>query len=158
VTDGVKTWWNTRETREKGLILVALLLSVVLGVYQFALVPSARYREAQKTDFQTALEDHAMVSAAIVQRVSRAEPESANQPLQSVLSRTSELYGLSITRLLPADEGGLNVWLEGISPKLLYAWIGELERSHGVRVAKASLRRDEDRKTLTANLYMKREG
>jgi type II secretory pathway component PulM len=158
MTDAVRAWWSLREAREKWLIALAIILSLVLGIYQFALVPSASYRGEQRRAFEAALEARALVSTAIAQRASRREPERENQPLQSVLTRTSDLYGLSIARLAPGDDGGLNVWLEGVPPQLLYAWIGELERTHGVRVAKASLRREEAGEALTANLYMRREG
>jgi len=153
----IETWWKGLEGRERTLILVAGILLAVVVLYQFVLVPSRGYAETQAQRYRTALSELHEVRA-VAATVRQAElPETANQPLQSVLTNTASLYGLTITRLAPAEDDGLNLWLDGVSPQLLYAWIGDLERAHGVHVGKASLRADPEGGTISANVYMARD-
>ena len=153
----IQTWWAEREPRERQLILAALALIAVITLYQFVLVPSRAFAETQAQRYRTALSEQADVKAAAAQDRRSAAPASANQPLQSLLTNTAGLYGLSITRLAPAENDGLNLWMDGVAPQLLYAWIGDLETSHGVRVGKASVRLDPEGMTVSANFYMARE-
>ncbi|MEM7767983.1 MAG: type II secretion system protein M [Pseudomonadota bacterium] len=154
----IGTWWNGLEAREKQLILIAGVLSAVIGLYQLILVPSLGFADSQQQRYRAALSEQADVRAAAAQARTTAAPETANQPLQSVLTNTAGLYGLTITRLAPAENDGLNLWFDGVPPQILYAWIGDLERAHGVRVGKASLRNDPEGGTISANFYMARTG
>ncbi len=149
-------WWNAREAREKLLIAVAGLLTLTLAVWQFVLVPSSAFRDTQRRAFGQALSEHAFVVAASRATGNANEPATRDQPLQSVLSTTSDLYGLTMSRILPADENGLNVWFDSAEPALLYAWIGELERQHGVRVQRAVMRRNPEGTQVNANFFFTR--
>jgi len=153
----IQTWWTEREPRERQLLLIAGGLSAVLVLHQFIYLPSQAFADTQAQRHRTALSEYADVKVAARTATSRNAPETINQPLQSLLTNTAGLYGLSISRLSPAEDNGLNLWLDGVSPQLLYAWIGDLEASHGVRVGKASLRADPEGTTISANFYMSRD-
>lgn len=152
----IKTWWTEREPRERHLILTAIVISAAIVLYQFIFVPSQNFMAAQSQRYRTTLAEYSDVRSAAATAQSRAEPASSRQPLQSLLTNTAGLYGLTITRLSPAEDDGLNLWLDGVSPQLLYAWVGDLETSHGVRVGKASVRLDQDSNSVSANFYMSR--
>ncbi len=152
----LKQWWLDREPRERWLIAVAVFLSLAVVLYQFVLIPSAGFRADQKRAFSAALSEYAYVSDAARTLSGEAAAPSRSQPLQSVLTNTSDLYGLTISRLAPADASGLNVWFDDVPPELLYAWLGELEREHGVRVERAAVRRNPGTEAVNANLYLMR--
>ncbi|MEM0986509.1 MAG: type II secretion system protein GspM [Pseudomonadota bacterium] len=153
----IAAWWARLEVRERLLVMVAGVLALIVVLYQFMLVPAQGYAETQDMRFQTALSEYNDVRRVAQSAVGHSEPDSASQPLQVVLTNTAELYGLSITRIAPAEGNGLNLWLDDVSPQLVYAWIGDLENSHRIRVGKASLRADPDSDTVSANFYMSRD-
>ncbi len=153
----IRTWWSGLEARERMLVLVAGALVTVIVLYQFVLVPSRQYAESRTLRYRAALSEYQDVRAVAALAGEVRAPESAGQPLQSVLTRTAGLYGLTITRLAPAENDGLNLWLDDVSPQLLYAWLGDLERAHGVQVGKAALRADGEGNTVSASFYVSRE-
>lgn len=153
---GMQQWWLDREPRERWLIAVAVILSLVVAIYQFILVPSAKFRADQTRAFSTALSEYAYVSSATQTVTAKKSVPSRSQPLQSVLTTTSDLYGLTISRLAPAESNGLNVWFDDVAPELLYAWLGEIEREHGVRVERAAIRRNTGSEGVNANLFLVR--
>lgn len=153
----IRAWWSAREPRERILLLVALGLSLAAVLWQGVLVPSRMAVETAERRLESALVDLASVRAAREARAGARAAPTRDQPLQSVLSETADLYGLTISRISPAENEGLNIWLDEVSPQLLYAWISELEARHGVRVGKASLRREGESGRIAANLYLERD-
>lgn len=151
-----RQWWIDREPRERWLLGTAAILSLVVVAYQFILVPTAGFRADQKRAFSSALSEYAYVSAATRSVTARQSVPTRNRPLQAVLTNTSDLFGLTISRLAPAERDGLNVWFDSVSPELLYAWLGELEREHAVRVERAAIRRNPDSEDVNANLFLLR--
>jgi general secretion pathway protein M len=153
----LRTWWDARETRERLLILLAGILSGAIIAWQFIFLPSAKFRSDQERAFSAALGEYVYVTSVTqTMTASQARP-SRGQPLQAVLTNTSDLYGLTISRLLPADDEGLNVWIDTAPAQLLYAWIGDLEREHGVRVERAAIRRNQAGDGVNANLFLRRQ-
>ncbi|MEL6781979.1 MAG: type II secretion system protein GspM [Pseudomonadota bacterium] len=151
-------WWTAREAREQLLIIVAAILAVAVALFQFGLIPSATARDRAERAYANALAENADVRKAAARRVKTADAASRNEPLQTVVTNTSDLYGMTITRLLPAENDGLNLWLESEYPQTVFAWLTDLETNHGVRVGKASLRRNSDEQTVSVNVYLARGG
>lgn len=154
----IKAWWTARDPREQLILVVGGVVVALLALYQFAFVPSAAFKARAERAYVNALSESADVKTATEARLRVADAPSRSQPLQTVVTNTSDLYGLTITRLLPAENDGLNLWLEGERPDTVFAWLSELERSHGVRVGKASLRRNSDEQTVSVNVYLARGG
>ena len=157
MTGGVRQWWLEREPREKLLLAVAGALCVLIAAYQFAFMPSSAFRAEQERAFSAALSEYAYVSSVTDNMMETRSDPSREQPLQAVLTNTSGLYGLTISRLVPAEADGMNVWLDSASPQLLFAWVADLERSHGVRVERAAIRRNQEGDKVTANLFLQRQ-
>ena len=153
----LRTWWDARETRERLLILLAGILSGAIIAWQFILLPSAKFRGDQERAFSAALGEYAYVTSVTQDMAARQSVATRDQPLQAVLSNTSDLYGLTISRLLPADDEGLNVWIDTAPAQSLYAWIGDLEREHAIRVERAAIRRNQAGDGVNANLFLRRQ-
>ena len=152
----VSNWWRGREPREHVLISVAVLLSVVLGFHQLVWNPAMAFQQGAERAYETALVDYALVQQAARRTNPQSDVTTAREPLQTVLTSTAGLYGLTISRLRPAENDGMNLWLDTAPPQLLYAWLSELELRHGVRVERAALRITPDAGTVSANLYVQR--
>lgn len=153
----IGAWWSAREPRERVLILLAGGLGLAVLLWQGVLVPSQAAVERAERRLESALTDLASVDSASQAGLAAREAPTRDQPLQSVLSSTADLYGLTISRISPAENEGLNIWLDEVSPQLLYAWMAELESRHGIRVGKASLRREGETGQVGANLYLERD-
>lgn len=154
----MNTWWDAREPRERLIIIIGGVIAGFLALYQFVMAPSSDFRERAERRYSNALAENFDILTAITTRSSSAEAPSRNQPLQTVVTNSSDLYGMTITRLIPAENEGLNIWLEAEGPETVFAWLSELERTHGVRVGRASLRRNSDEQTISANVYLARGG
>lgn len=154
--DTLTSWWRSREPRERLLVALAVVLSLVLGVYQFAWKPAEQFRLRAERAYETALVDNMLVHQATRHGVADGQAETSREPLQTVLTTSAGLYGLTISRLRPAENDGMNLWLDSASPQLLYAWLSELEVRHGVRVGKAALRTTPESGAVSANLYVQR--
>lgn len=153
----IKAWWSSRDVRERILIGVAGLLTCAILLVQFVLLPAQAFAGRQERAYAAALAEQADVRAALAGRMQAGAVESRERPLQAVLTSSAELYGLSIARLLPAEDEGLNLWIEDVPAELVYAWIAELERVHAVRVGRASIRRNREGDTVNVNLYVSRD-
>ena len=149
-------WWRTREPREHILIVVALSLSLALGFYQFVWKPADAFRLNSERAFEAALVDSALVQQASRRGGTDDASATNRQPLQTVLTSSSALYGLTISRLRPAENDGMTLWLDSASPQLFYSWVSELELRHGVRVEQASIRTTPETGMVSINLYVHR--
>ncbi len=153
----MKAWWNARDERERLILLIGGVMAAVIVLYQYVWLPAEAYRERAERDHASALVDLAAVRRAEASSVADTASPTSAQPLQSVITRTAEGFGLTISRLVPAGDEGMNVFFDSVPPLLVYAWLGELERNHGVRVGGTStLRKNSDNETVSANIFLTR--
>ncbi len=151
----IKTFWTELEPRERTLILLAGIIVFAVFLYQFVYVPSVQSKARAQRAYADALAENVTIAAA-VRNSTGSYSDNNQQPLQTVVTNLSDLFGITITRLIPAENAGLNLWLEAESPETVYAWLSELERSYGVRVGKATLRRNSDEQSVNVNVYLSR--
>lgn len=149
-------WWISLSQRERLLIAVAGILTMLFILFQFVAKPSWDSKDRAERGYANALEDwHA------VQRAAGAGTKSGNfatsgMPLQTVVTNTADSYGLTITRLLPDESNNLNVWMDSVNSNTAFFWLKELETNHGIRVGQASLRQDTASDTVSLNVYLTR--
>ena len=153
----MNAWWNARDERERLILLVGGLMAAAIILYQYVWLPAEAYRERAERDHASALIDLAAIRRAEASSLADTGSTASAQPLQSVITRTAEGFGLTISRLVPAGEEGMNVFFDSAPPLLVYAWLGELERNNGVRVGGTStLRKNSDNQTVSANIFLTR--
>ncbi|MCI4644846.1 MAG: type II secretion system protein M [Hyphomonadaceae bacterium] len=152
----VTAWWTSREAREQMLIATALILSFLIGLYQFGWVPAKAYRVQGAQAYSTALSDNVAVREATRSAVPNREIRTSRDPLQLIVTETSAYYGLAVTRMLPDESGGLNLWLDNVPSGGLYPWLAELEREHALRVEKATVRLIDSEARVNANVFIRR--
>ena len=149
-------FWNTREPRERVLISVALGLSLVLAIYLCLWTPALSFQAKAKRDYANAQSDLSLVQQSVHSFAGAANTNVSQAPLQSVVVDVAGVYGLTISRIEPAADGGLNLWFEGEDPNSLFAWLSDLHANHSVYVGKASMRTVQDGGAVSANLYVNR--
>lgn len=152
----VAHWWNGLSPREHlmlgGLGTVVALLILWYGVA----APLLAWRAEGIDTLDAARRDAAFVEGAVAEATTHgtAQPKVATGDLRASISESALARGVPISRLQPEAAGGINVWVEGITPPLLYAWLAELEKTYGIGTARAVISRAADGSGLTAQLLL----
>jgi type II secretory pathway component PulM len=63
--------------------------------------------------------------------------------IRIVATETAREMGVAVTRLNPAENDGLSIWLDGTEPTLLFRWLLRLREEHGIAVWRASIHKGE---------------
>lgn len=151
-------WWRTRQPREKMLIGVAGIITSAIVLFQFLLIPSNSFKEREARRFQSQSGLYTEVISKLREHGNSAQQKraNANGPVQGIVSDSSSVYGISITRIEPTPSGDLTLWIDEIDPQSLYAWLTDLELNYGISVSKASIRMNKDTQTVNANIFVSR--
>ncbi len=150
-------WWTERSPREKLLLGVAGGLGVLIILYQFLFVPLTAYRADAVRDYQrsdallTEMRAGAAEASAL-KTVAERRIRRSDQPLRVTVTASAHQAGVTITRIEPARDGGLSVWIEEVGAQPLHRWIKDLHADHGIAVSKASIHRHEDRPLVRAQI------
>lgn len=157
----MKDYWNGLNARERMLIGLALVLTLVIGGYQFVYKPITAWKASAERAYQRqALETHQTLEG--LARLQLAEQEAkqgqtnSRESLELLLSRTAAVRGLDITRLDPAGQNGRTVWFDRVAPDLVSIWVYELENVHGLEVTSLDLRRQADAGMLRGNITVRK--
>jgi len=145
-------WWTDRQPRERALLLGVAALVCAFALAQFLLLPLIHYRAAAQAEHEAALamltEVEAGARAVHALRAAAGErPEGAGR---TAVATTATELGLVITRLQPLETTELDVWLDDVDSKLLYAWVGRLQE-RGIPVTRASIQKS-DGATVSAQI------
>ena len=127
--------FNSLSRRERGLVGVLLVVLLGLLIIYGALLPAKEMRDTSirnLTATQLAVE-WMRNNRAEAQRKAGSLPSSSGENRLSVISRSSQLYGLSIRRMQPRDET-IDVELLEQDANSLLSWLATLETEHGVQV------------------------
>lgn len=156
----MKKFFIDRTEREQAMLLVAAVLIGLVGFYQFAYVPLLDYRGEAERRHDMALSLHHEVRSGTAEAkallaAGRKQPEQA-VTIRSAVSATARGEGLTITRMQPVDDGDLNLWIDEADATLLHRWLLGLQDNHGITVAKASIRGNESKGTVRAQLMLTR--
>lgn len=157
----MKEYWSGLNARERMLISLALILTVVVGGYLFVYKPIIAWKTSAERAYQRqALETHQMLEGLARLQLAEKEASKANtnsrDSLELILSRTAASRGLEIARLDPAGETARTVWFDRVSPDLMSIWVYELENVHGLEVTSMDLRRQSDEAVLRGNVTVRK--
>ncbi len=153
-------WWKNREPRERLLVQIAAALSAVIILYQGIWSPSNTFKSKAFDRHSAALSEQAEIRQGL-RRLESAAPGTISQPsgpVQSIVVDTSDVFGLSISRIQPDENGNLTLWLEQVDPRSFFAWLTDMENNHGVIVEKASVRREQGTSSISANVFVRGRG
>ena len=149
-------WWNGLSPREH-LMLGGLGVILALLILWYAMAAPLLVWRAEGIDtLEAARRDAAFVESAIAEAATlgTAQPKVTTGDLRASISESALARGVPISRLQPEAAGGINVWVEGITPSLLYAWLAEIEKTYGIGTARAVISRAADGSGLTAQLLL----
>jgi general secretion pathway protein M len=128
-------WWQARTRREQILLGVmgAALLAFVLwfGVQR----PIAQAKAAAAERYDRALADRAVVETAAARIVAlRRGPggDVKRVPAAEAVNASAAAAGLTLTRVEPEADGGVQAAVGGVAPAQLFGWLAALQRDYGV--------------------------
>lgn len=128
-------WWQARTRREQILLGVmgAALLAFLFwfGVQR----PIAQAKAAAAVRYDRALADRAVTEAAAA-RISALEGRQAVQakrvPAAEAVNASAAAAGLTLARVEPGADGGVQAAVGGVAPAQLFGWLASLQRDYGV--------------------------
>lgn len=120
--------------REQAAVkLIGVLLGLLL-VFGAIVAPLHRYHADARADYRQQQETLAWMQAnrALAGAAGSGPSRPAGESLLALANRSARAGGLAFKRSEPAGDRGLNLWLERVPFNQVVAWLGQLEREHGV--------------------------
>lgn len=140
-------WWDSREPRERLLIVIAAILLGCALLYQFVLGPAIVGNEdARRAHLRAMQALEVVISEKQIiesrQATSGAAPQRgmlSGPPLRAGLTGLATQRGIEVSRLQTTANDGFSISMENVDPKLFFTWLGEVEGMFGVRVQTVSI-------------------
>ena len=156
-------WWKSKTTREQRLLAGAVAAVLLVVIWQFVLNPVLSYRAEARRNYASAVElmdeiQSGAREAAELRRNAAAAPSRPEGPVRALVTGAAREMGLTVSRTQPGEGGALTLWLEDADPALLYRWLARVERDLGVPVEQVTLRKNEGRATVRANVLIREGG
>lgn len=145
----MEAWWQGLAPRERLLLTIAAVLSALVIVWQFMLVPTVKARDAARVRYTATSATLAGVQEAYMARyvsgkvsaASVAGPQTglSGDAFKAALTTSATQKGLSISRLQGAENEAVSVLIEAADPRLVLFWLDDVVSRLGGRVLRLSL-------------------
>lgn len=149
----VDHWWQDRAPRERWLTLVMGVL-LALAVLQLGIMrPLQNYREiaAQRRVHAEALFEEIRQGAQKAK--GQVKTVQSSQPLRTAAAVAARAHNLTISRIQPGKDG-LTLYLDSVEGPQFFAWMLALRDEAGAHVTRLTLGRNDDGKTLRAQIVL----
>lgn len=140
------SWWHERTAREQNLLKGLVIVAATLALFQFVFAPIKSYRDDSLAAYRNAttllaeMEEGAVRANGAVTAIPLANDDRSVRVLATELARE---MGLTITRLSPAENEGLTVWLDQTEGPLMFRWLLRLQEEYGVHIRRAAVHKGE---------------
>lgn len=136
----MRDWFNDRTSRERGLLLAASLLVVLLLAWQFMVKPVMEANQRAERAQTTALRDFGIVQSGVV-HLSPAG-QSGKQPFdRGVVIQVAHQTGVSISRVQPGQNEALQIWFEDAQVTNVYMFLTQISEQYGTRIGRVQISR-----------------
>ena len=144
----MKEFWVSLNRRQRGLLVLAGLVLIVAVIYVSVWEPLAQARDqnrervASQQAILSWLDAVAPLAMELRQRVEQ-QRESEGRSLLGLADETARAAGLAgaLSRIEPAGEDRVRVWLEGAEFLATMRWLEQLAASHPIVVSRLDLER-----------------
>jgi type II secretory pathway component PulM len=152
---------NERTLREQMLLAAMAVLALGLLFYLLIARPVITYHETSRSAYLDAMGRYRALEAGLADYArfsdqARARPDD-DRPLRSVIGATALDRDIQIARILPDEEGRLNVWIDRIPSADLMAWLIDLEQRFGIAASRVTIDRESD-DVVSVQLVLSRGG
>jgi len=161
----MKDWWDSLQSRERYMVLVASVLVALLILYWAIWTPIASSRDNKQNRVNVKRDTVIWMSQKKqeVEHLKRINPNlfrqsTDNRSLLSIVDTGAKQMGIrpAITKIEPKGDDKVQLTMENIAFDYLIVLLGELERRNNVEVADASLNRSDQIGKITGRVTLAR--
>lgn len=143
----MSTWWKTMAPRERLLIAVAAVLTVVVVGWQFVLVPtltaraeaSVRLADADRT-LSRIQENYILKRAQGAAAPTDGRPTSSSiEDFRASIIQAAGETGLEIARLQGNDPSNVRIIFDGADPRLVFLWLEKIQANYSGQVTRFNM-------------------
>ncbi len=140
-------WWSGLEARERLLIMVAAMLTAIVLVWQFVLVPTLNTR----AEARAMLEESDRTLSRIQENYMRKRAQGAASPanvgpavasiedFKARVTGAASDMGLSIARLQGDNTTYVRLVFENADPRMIFLWLEDIQAKHNGQVSRLNM-------------------
>jgi type II secretory pathway component PulM len=140
-------WWSGLEARERLLIMVAAMLTAIVLVWQFVLVPTLNTR----AEARAMLEESDRTLSRIQENYMRKRAQGAASPanvgpavasiedFKARVTGAASDMGLSIARLQGDNTTYVRLVFENADPRMIFLWLEDIQARHNGQVSRFNM-------------------
>ena len=140
-------WWAGLAERERLLIFIAGLLTALVVVWQFVLVPTTSARSEARASLEEADRDLARIQETYMRKRAQgsaapanARPTSASiEDFKAAITGSAGDIGLSIARLQGDNDTSVRLVFENADPRLIFLWLEDVQAKHSGQVMRFNM-------------------
>lgn len=140
-------WWTNLADRERLLISVAGILTALVLVWQFVLVPASNARSEARAGLEEADQDLSRIQEAYMRNraigassATNARSTSASiEDFKAAVTGSAGDIGLSIARLQGDDGTSLRLVFENVDPRLVFLWLEDIRNKQSAQVTRLTM-------------------
>ena len=140
-------WWSNLADRERLLISVAGILTALVLVWQFVLVPASNARSEARTSLEEADQDLSRIQEAYMRNraigasmATNALSTSASiEDFKAAVTGSAGDIGLSIARLQGDDGTSVRLVFENADPRLVFLWLEDIRSKQSAQVTRLTM-------------------
>ncbi len=161
----IKDWWDTLQLRERYMVLIVSVLTVLTILYLAVWSPIANSRDSKLKRVEAKRDTIVWMSQKKqeVEHLKRINPNMFNsasdkRSLLAIVDTSAKQMGVrpAITRIEPKGEDNVQLYIEDIAFDYLIVLLGELERRNNIEVADASFNRSDQVGKITGRVTLNR--
>ncbi len=143
----MSAWWVNMAPRERLLIAIAGVLTVIIVGWQFVLVPSLEARAEAKVRLHDADRTLAQIQEryGLKRAVGAAAATNARTTSASIDDFKAEVtgaasdIGLAIARLQGSDDNSVRLIFEDVDPRMIFLWLESVQANHSGQVTRFNM-------------------
>lgn len=140
-------WWTSLADRERLLISIAGVLTALVLIWQFALVPTMTARAEARANLEEADRDLSRIQETYMRKralgaaaPANARPTSASiEDFKAAITGSAGDIGLSIARLQGDNDTSVRLVFENADPRLIFLWLEDVQAKHGGQVMRFNM-------------------
>ncbi|MEM7328909.1 MAG: type II secretion system protein GspM [Pseudomonadota bacterium] len=140
-------WWQNMAPRERLLIGIAVILTVLIIAWQFVFVPTMNARAEARANLDEAdrvlsqiQENYVLKRAQGAANANNARITSGNiEDFKAAVTGSAGDIGLAIARLQGNDTSSVRLVFENSDPRLVFLWLEDIQAKHSAQVTRFNM-------------------
>lgn len=135
------TWFKRLAAREQILVGFAAVLIALFIIWQFVISPVLAKHDTAQRQLDAAKRDHMIVSAGLPKMATQTGNTRKAAFDRNAVIEAARNANVAISRVQPAPNGSLQVWLEDSPALNVYSFLSALDNAYLASVSKAQITR-----------------